>query len=332
MKVKQQHFLASKGITKTSTSNGLTLSNIGLGTYLGDATTEHDMGYIQAIQKSVELGCNLIDTAINYRGQRSELNVSKALQQILATTDITREDLVIATKGGFTPADWRSGRIGESARQDMHDFYRYSVAPILGKDASNNERINFIETDFIEWAFNQSLHNLSLKKIDIYYLHNPEMSLETLGAETFYKELAHTFRFLESQVAQGKLGMYGFATWSGFLADESEANYLDLERILGTARLVGGDSHSFKVIQLPFNQARTEASDELNQKGQSILDAAKDNGLTVFTNVSLNQGKDFYRFTPESMINFLIEDKRVDCALIGMKDPSKVERNLKHLR
>lgn len=328
---KQQQFLAQKGVSKASITNGLALSNIGLGTYLGDATEEHDTGYIQAIQKSVALGCNLIDTAINYRGQRSELNVSKALQQIFTNSDISRDELVIATKGGFTPSDWRSGRIGHDARQDMKDFYQYSVAPILGKDATGNERINFIEADFIEWAFNQSLHNLSLAKIDIYYLHNPEMSLETLGEDTFYTELEKTFYFLESQVKAGKLGIYGFATWSGFLADESEANYLNLEKVLETAKRAGGDNHSFKVIQLPYNQAKTEASDKLNQNGHSILDAAKANNLTVFTNVSLNQGKDFDRFTPESMINFLIEDERIDCALIGMKDPNKVERNLKQI-
>jgi hypothetical protein len=38
---------------------GLWLSSIGLGTYLGDATDAIDKAYTQAIGRAIELGCNV---------------------------------------------------------------------------------------------------------------------------------------------------------------------------------------------------------------------------------------------------------------------------------
>src|SRR5207244_11446778 len=59
--------------------DGLTVSSIGLGTYLGDEDDTVDRGYGQAIVDAVNLGCNLFDTAINYRAQRSERVIGQAL-------------------------------------------------------------------------------------------------------------------------------------------------------------------------------------------------------------------------------------------------------------
>src|SRR5215472_8666988 len=50
-------------------SQGLWLSSIGLGTYLGNHDAETDKLYHDAIVRAVESGCNVIDTAINYRNQ-----------------------------------------------------------------------------------------------------------------------------------------------------------------------------------------------------------------------------------------------------------------------
>ena len=52
----------------------------------------------------MELGGNVIDSAINYRFQRSERSVGAALKK-LADKGIGRQELVVATKGGFLPFD-----------------------------------------------------------------------------------------------------------------------------------------------------------------------------------------------------------------------------------
>src|SRR5882757_6206136 len=90
-------------------AQGLSLSSIGIGTYLGDWDAETDESYTRSITHFVELGGNVIDTAANYRFQRSERSIGKALQE-LAAKDFGRDEILICTKGGYLPFD------GEPAR------------------------------------------------------------------------------------------------------------------------------------------------------------------------------------------------------------------------
>ena len=56
----------------------LWLSSIGLGTYLGEPDDAADVEYTQAIVAALRSGINVLDTAINYRHQRSERNIGEA--------------------------------------------------------------------------------------------------------------------------------------------------------------------------------------------------------------------------------------------------------------
>src|SRR2546428_6009778 len=60
-------------------SHGLWFSSIGLGTYLGEPTPARDAAYSDAILRAVEMGTNVIDSAINYRHQRSERAIGQAV-------------------------------------------------------------------------------------------------------------------------------------------------------------------------------------------------------------------------------------------------------------
>ena len=82
-------------------ADGLWLSSIGLGTYLGEADDTTSTRYEQAIHRALALGCNVIDTAINYRFQVSEQAVGRALQ------GVARDEAFVATKGGLVPAKGR---------------------------------------------------------------------------------------------------------------------------------------------------------------------------------------------------------------------------------
>src|ERR1700694_2217407 len=75
----------------------LWLSSIGLGTYLGETDAASDAGYEQAITAALASGINLLDTAINYRNQRSERNIGRALQTAIAKGDVSREEVLICT-------------------------------------------------------------------------------------------------------------------------------------------------------------------------------------------------------------------------------------------
>lgn len=84
---------------------GLWFSSLGIGTYLGGEDAATDRLYRDAVLRALELGINVIDTAINYRAQRSERAIGEALRLAFERGIARREEIVVATKGGFLPFD-----------------------------------------------------------------------------------------------------------------------------------------------------------------------------------------------------------------------------------
>ena len=60
---------------------GVTVSSLGLGSYLGNPDGPTDEGYASSTRRALQLGINLIDTAVNYRFQRSERAIGAGLSQ-----------------------------------------------------------------------------------------------------------------------------------------------------------------------------------------------------------------------------------------------------------
>src|SRR5687767_8983811 len=83
----------------------LWLSSLGVGTYLGKPDAETDARYTDAIARAVELGVNVLDTAANYRFQRSERAIGAALAALVGGGTYARDEIVICTKGGYIPFD-----------------------------------------------------------------------------------------------------------------------------------------------------------------------------------------------------------------------------------
>src|SRR5204862_8301240 len=83
----------------------LLVSSVGIGTYLGNADEATDRRYTDAIVRAVELGANVIDSAANYRFQRSERSIGAALSKLTDEHGFSREEIVICTKGGYLPFD-----------------------------------------------------------------------------------------------------------------------------------------------------------------------------------------------------------------------------------
>jgi aryl-alcohol dehydrogenase-like predicted oxidoreductase len=75
--------------------DALHISTLGLGTYLGNPDDQTDIAYREAVVTALRGGINFLDTAINYRHQRSERSIGAALRQL------SREEMVVCTKGGF---------------------------------------------------------------------------------------------------------------------------------------------------------------------------------------------------------------------------------------
>jgi aryl-alcohol dehydrogenase-like predicted oxidoreductase len=269
-------------------AQGLWLSSIGLGTYLGDATDAIDKTYARAIDCAAQLGCNVIDTAINYRHQRSERVMGKALRHLLKERVIQRDEIVIATKGGYLPFD----------RNLPPDRDSYLRAAFIDRGLAAPEDIvngQCLTPRFLRAMLEQSLRNLGIGCIDIYYLHNPESQLRTIGRAEFRTRLLAAFCALEEAADEGLIRYYGIATWNGFRVAPTAPDYLPLSDISMLARKARGMKHRCRFIQLPLNLAMSEGVTLHNQvvshEKMTVLEAATRVGMSVMGSASLLQAR-----------------------------------------
>src|SRR6267143_1279115 len=183
-------------------AQSLWLSSIGIGTYLGEADEECDRRYAEAIVRAVELGVNAIDTAANYRFQRSERSVGAALKELIAR-GFPRDEIVVCTKGGYLPFD---GAPPRDVRQYIEETF---VRPGIASLADIAGGSHCMTPRYLQSQLSQSLANMGLDCIDVYYVHNPESQLSKVSADELWKRLRAAFEFLEQSVANGKIKNYG---------------------------------------------------------------------------------------------------------------------------
>jgi aryl-alcohol dehydrogenase-like predicted oxidoreductase len=317
---------------------GLWLSSIGIGTYLGNHDAETDELYRAAAVRATELGCNVIDSAINYRFQRSERAIGAALKEITAK-GFNREEMVVATKGGFIPFD---GAPPKDIRTYFEEtFVKKGIASFSDVIAG----CHCMTPRYLANQLDCSLQNLDLHCVDIYYLHNPETQLGKISRDEFNQRLLAAFEALEGAVAAGKIRMYGTATWNGYRNDPQTKDYLSLAEVVALAAAAGGKDHHFKVIQLPLNLGMTEAislsNQEIDGKKLTILEAAQALGVTVMCSAAILQGQlthDLPSMITDTFCDLETDGQRalqfvrstpgVTTALVGMKQIQHVEENL----
>lgn len=238
----------------------LWLSSIGLGTYLGEPDAAADQEYVAAIVTAVRSGINLLDTAINYRHQRSERNIGAALQQLTGTGEFQRDELFVCTKAGYLSFD------GNLPPDPRAYFMREYVEPGILDPQQLAGGMHCMAPAYLENQIERSRRNLGLETIDLFYLHNPESQLADVSRDEFHRRLKNAFDMLERLVKAGKLRFYGMATWNGFRVPETTRDYLDLCQMAAIACEAGGAEHHFRFLQLPFNLAMPEAFGLANQK------------------------------------------------------------------
>ena len=269
-------------------AGGLLLPSIGIGTYLGEPDAATDKAYTDAVIAAVEGGINLIDSAINYRLQRSERSIGAALKA-LAAKGFSRDEIVLCTKAGFLTPD--------GAMPD--DAEKYFSREFLRRGIFRPEDIaagcHCMTPGYLADQLERSLANLGVDCVDVFYLHNPETQMSEISAEEFRKRIADAFRYLESAVAAGKIGAYGMATWNAFREDPKAPGYLSLAAVEEIAREAGGAEHHFHFVQLPLNLAMPEALLRPNQivagKTMAMVQAARALGITLVTSAALLQGQ-----------------------------------------
>ncbi len=127
------------------------------------------------------------------------------------------------------------------------------------------------DTRVFRWSCEQSLRNLEIETIDIFFLHNPETQLGYVDQETFYERIEAAFEIFETLRSEKKIVSYGVAAWNGFLYEEDHTEYLSLAKMVEIARRVGGENHGFKYLQSPFNLAKPHAYGYANQQCEDNL-------------------------------------------------------------
>lgn len=320
-------------------SQNLWVASVGLGTYLGDPTQEVDDGYTGAVMAAAQSGINVFDAAVNYRHMRSERAIRKGILDLISSGTVKRDELILATKGGFLSYD---GKVPD-------DPSAYFAEKLIQTGLVNPEEVvagcHNISPRYLANQIDVSRTNLGIETIDIYYLHNPETQLQEVSPPEFLRRLRSAFAALEQAVADGKIRMYGMATWNGYRVPPGSQEAISLEEVLGVAKEVGGDEHHFGAIQLPFNMAMPEAltssTQSMGNRAVPLLHIARENGLMVFASASLLQSR-LARGLPTELqrsisgfgtdaqraIQFVRSTPGVTCALVGMSKREHVEENI----
>lgn len=323
-------------------SQNLWMSSIGLGTYLGGVDERTDEAYRASVRRAAELGCNVFDTAANYRCQRSERSIGESLAELFSQNKLSRHEVIVATKGGFIPFDNHPPR----SRPEMTSYLEETfIQPGLCELSDFVQRSHCMTPRYLAHQLDQSLRNLRLNCIDVYYIHNPEFQFAEVSREEFYRRLRQAFEFLESAVESGKISMYGTATWDGYRVSPGSREFLSLEQVVKTASDVAGERHHFKVVQLPVNLQMVEAfgnvNQALNRSPSTFLRAADELGVTVMASASILQAKLAHDLSPlvgevlrglntnaQRALQFTRSTPGVTTALIGMSNTSHVDENL----
>jgi aryl-alcohol dehydrogenase-like predicted oxidoreductase len=230
---------------------------------------------------------------VNYRFQRSERAIGAAIARLAASGVATRAEIVVATKGGFVPFDGSAP--GSAAAARAYVERTYFVTGVCAPEQMTRSLQHCMAPRYLEDQIGRSLGNLGVDSLDVYYIHNPETELPEVGRPEFERRIRAAFEQLEAEVAAGRVGRYGTATWNGFRAAPSAPEYMSLERLAAIAREVAGDDHHFRVVQMPFNLAMPEAFAQFNQtvEGEPLspLEAAGRLGISVVASASLMQAR-----------------------------------------
>jgi aryl-alcohol dehydrogenase-like predicted oxidoreductase len=317
--------------------SGLVFSSIGVGTYLGEPDDLTDKGYAAAIREAVRGGVNVIDSAINYRFQRSERSAGAALQMLLAE-GFSRNGIILCTKAGFLTPD-------ADAPDDAHEYFSREF---LEKGIFGTEDIaagcHCMTPRYLADQLERSRRNLGVESIDVFYLHNPETQLAEIALDEFQRRIREAFRFLENAVAERKIMSYGLATWNAFREKPESQGYLSLEAIAQIAEEAGGKDHHFRFVQLPLNLAMPEALTLPNQivagKTMAMVQAGRALGITLIASAALLQGQ-LTRNLPRQMreawglaedyalaLQFARSAPGITTALVGMSRVENVKKNL----
>ena len=318
----------------------LFLSNVGIGTYLGDPDAKTDELVKNAVKQSIQSGINVIDTAINYRSQKAERSVGKAIAELVKENKINRNQIFVSSKNGYVTND-------ADVQLEFWEYVKeeYSQKGVI-QEGDVTSGYHCMTTSYLSDQLDRSLKNLDLECLDLMYLHNAvEGQIKDVSKEKFLENLKSVFELYEQKRDEGKIKFYGMATWECFRVPFDNPQYISLEDTVNMAKKIGGENHGFRFIQLPYNmnydQALLAKNQLLGTENVSILEAATRLGVGVFTSVPFMQGKlltpgtmpEFNNLKPSlGALQFIRSSPGVLAPLVGQKSTEHVLENLEIMK
>jgi aryl-alcohol dehydrogenase-like predicted oxidoreductase len=312
---------------------GLSLSSLGVGTYLGAEDARTDSGYEESVAVALGAAVNVFDSAINYRGQKSERAIGRALARAFGDGLAARDEVFVSTKGGFLPHD------ADDPRPPRRYVQETFVTPGLCPTDAVAQGCHCMTAAYVRDQLARSRANLGLETIDLYYLHNPETQLGAVDRAEFRRRLEEAAAVLEEEAAAGRIGAWGAATWDGLRVPPDHPDHLALEELRAVAEKVGGSGHHFRAVQMPTNLGMTQSvvyrSQSVGAKRMPALEACAALDLAAFGSVPILQGRavgvDFPERVAEAFpeahgslfqaLQFARSAPGATTALVGVSDP-----------
>jgi aryl-alcohol dehydrogenase-like predicted oxidoreductase len=265
-----------------NTASGTAVSRLGLGNYLGHLDDDTDSRLLAVTRELLALGVNHFDTAPNYRAQRSETVLGRALQD----SQRARSELFIATKVGFLPFD---SHVPQNPAAWIRE--RFVDTKIIGPSDILSGTQCFAP-DWIRYQLGQSLGRLGTDHVDVLYLHNVEVAFAGMDASARESLVRRAFAELAFLHTQGRIRAFGLASWGGFIEEGGSA--LSLEQLIGWAEREGCRS-LFKYVQAPFNVsmpgALLRATQTLGNRRMSLARALATAGMELVSSAPLLHGR-----------------------------------------
>lgn len=309
-----------------------------MGSALGAPTDEEDAAYERAIRRGLELGVNHVDTAINYRCQRSERVIGRTIRAVAPASGT----VFVTTKGGYLPLE-------APPPESKAEYRAYIEREYLDTGIIDAADLvaggHCIAPGFLRNQVERSIANLGLASIDIYYIHNPEQQLDAVSREIFDNRMHDAFAELERCVGDGLIRSYGCATWNGLRVQADAANHLSLQSLVTTANDVAGAGNHLVAVQMPLNLGMMEGvrvpTQMVDGHERTSLEAADELGLAMIAVAPLLQGRLAHDLPKTARDTFPETKTDAACALtfvrmlpgvasviVGMRDVRHVEENV----
>ncbi|KAH6592296.1 hypothetical protein BASA61_004619 [Batrachochytrium salamandrivorans] len=254
-----------------SAKTGLALSAIGFGGY---RVRPEFPSHKDALLSAFRSGVNVVDTSSHFGGGLSELLIGDAIQEAVASNQISRD-----VCGLFYQDHSIECKLLSLPKRDlfMATQSRFMIRSILVQMGLPH----CISPQFLEAEIIGSLERLKLDCIDTFLINSPErMLLSTdrkISKSHLYDMMARAFEALESQIQLGRIKSYGVASSSMHL--RYSPSYFSIEKLLDLA-----PSSNFSTVQVPFNLFELDAMMETLDGSPSLFQICRERDLFVLAN------------------------------------------------